>query len=324
MERSRYEWLAAIGVVIVCLASRSVLAQEAPPAQAPIEITLIQIIKWGSWIGYVIILLSVVTFALVIRSALVLRKSVLCPEEAKEKVTTFFRERKIKEALEFCRNDNSLMCRIIEGGLLKVRGGWSTMDATMNDLGEEENLRLQQQVGYFALLAAISPMLGLLGTVVGMVGAFNQIANNPAGVTSARMMADQIQMALITTVFGLIVAIPDVCAYTYFKNRLERLMMDLSLSVDDVMSPFKGLKPAPAAPPAKGAKPADAQAGAPVEKPGSTSEAPVAASESAENTGGEAVAVGDSVSGESEQTKAEDEHKAVLEAKPAGGAAGQG
>jgi len=280
-----------IVVVIFAVAGLSPAQEEsaAPPGEpaAPAEaaapepargITIGQIIQWGGGIGYIIIALSVLTIMLVVKSFFTLRRTLLVPSAVQEQIEQLFRQRKIKEALEACRQDGSLLARVIEAGLTKVRGGWTAMETVMTDVAEEEGLRMQQQVGWFSLIAAVAPMLGLLGTVVGMIGAFYKIAQQTE-IKSAGPMAGDIQQALVTTCFGLIVAIPNVWAYTAFRNRLERLMMELSIVASELMTPFKGLRPVtavprPAARPAA-ASVAAAAAGAATEK--ETDKAPEAA-----------------------------------------------
>lgn len=264
-------------------------AAAAAPAAGGAEggISILDVIEWGGWIGYIIIGLSVLTVMLVVKSFFSLRESALVPAEVQEQVEQHFRQRKIKEALEFCREDGSLLSRVVEAGLLRVRGGWPAMEMAMSDVAEEEGLRLQQQVGWFSLIAAVAPMLGLLGTVTGMIGAFYKIALETE-IKSVGPMAGDIQEALVTTFFGLIVAIPNVWAYTAFRNRLDRLMMDLSIVATELMAPFKGLRAAPTPARAAAARPAAAsvaavEEAAAAEAP-SEAAAPAEASEEAQAT----------------------------------------
>lgn len=250
MGKDRKAWVAVIALAVSLMWSVFAFAQEAAEEMAG-EISVMQVIRWGGPIGYIIIGLSFVTVALVAYALFRLRRSVLVSENARQQIATFFKERKIKQALDFCKEDASLLSSVIEAGLGRVRGGWSAMEEVMEDVGEEEGVRLQQLVGAFALIAAISPLLGLLGTVSGMIGAFNTIATSPEGAANPKMLAGEIQQALVTTFFGLTVAIPNVVAFTVFKNRLERIMIELGVVVEELMAPFKSLKPAPA--PAAGA-----------------------------------------------------------------------
>jgi len=205
------------------------------------RISLLKVVEWGGYIGYFIIFLSVITVTLVVFHILLCRRSRLWPKAVLMKVGRLFSERKMEEAVDYCEIDNSLLSRVVAGALRRMKGGHVEMEQAMNDSAETEVLRLQQTVGYFSLIAAVAPLCGLLGTVVGMIAAFNEIASR--GVVTPRELADPIQKALVTTCFGLIVAIPNVIAFTFFRDYLHRLLADLGVLLDDLMMAFKGVKP---------------------------------------------------------------------------------
>lgn len=195
------------------------------------------IIEAGGTIGYFIMFLSVLTLMLIAFHIILLRRSKMCPQDLLEKVEPLLREKKVSETVEATRDQPSLLARMISGGLSRVSGGYPEMEEIMSDVAEDESMRLEQGVGYFGLLAAIAPLCGLLGTVVGMIFAFNEIATR--GVVTPSQLAAPIQKALVTTCFGLVVAIPNVVAYTFFRNRLHVLLADLGLLVEDLMTPFR-------------------------------------------------------------------------------------
>jgi len=235
-------WLPAFLVLLVAGALWA--AEGGGVAPEGSGISIFQVILWGGTIGYVIILLSVLTLMLVALHIFSLRKSVFCPTEVRDRIAGFFRERKLKDAVDYARKEHSLLSRIVAAGLSRIRGGYPEMEQIMNDVAEDEAMRLEQSVGYFSLLAAVSPLCGLLGTVVGMIAAFNEISMK--GVVTPKELADPIQKALVTTCFGLIVAIPNVIAFTFFRNRLHRLLAEVGLVVEELLMPFRGLKAMPA------------------------------------------------------------------------------
>lgn len=205
------------------------------------QVSLKQVIKWGGAIGYFIIFLSIVTLMLVAFHLIILRRTKMYPGSVRAKLNELFKEKKFTEAAEYVQGEPSLLGRIVSGGLSRARGGYADMEQVMTDVAEDEAMRLEQGVGYFSLIAAISPLCGLLGTVVGMILAFNEIATR--GVVTPAQLARPIEQALVTTCFGLIVAIPNVVAYTFFRNKLHLLLADLSLVVEDLMTPFRGSGP---------------------------------------------------------------------------------
>jgi biopolymer transport protein ExbB len=103
---------------------------------------------------------------------------------------------------------------------------------------EEESIKLQQKISWIQLIAAIAPMLGLLGTVQGMIGAFSEIAKM-AGAPKPKDLAGGIFLALVTTFQGLVVAIPGMIFYFYFRNQLIRIAMEASALIEDLLERFK-------------------------------------------------------------------------------------
>jgi len=200
------------------------------------------IIDAGGTIGYFIMFLSVITLMLIAFHLILLRRSKMCPASLLESVEPLLREKKVSEAAEAVRDHPSLLGRMIGGGLSRIGSGYAEMEEVMGNVAEDEAMRLEQGVGYFGLLAAIAPLCGLLGTVVGMIFAFNEIATR--GVVTPAQLAAPIQKALVTTCFGLVVAIPNVVAYTFFRNRLHVMLADLGLLVEDLMTPFRVGEPA--------------------------------------------------------------------------------
>jgi biopolymer transport protein ExbB len=249
-------------------------SDSATPSDKAGSVGIKEIIEWGGMIGKFIILLSVITLTLVAFNATMIRRGVLMPQQTVDELSSVLLEDlKLKDALAIAEADKSLLGRIIATGLVRARGGFDEMEQVMDDVAEDEAMRLEQVVGYFSLIAAIAPLCGLLGTVWGMILAFNKIQY--ANVVTPAVLAEHIQTALVTTCFGLVVAIPNVIAYSMFRNKLHRLLAEVSLVVEDLTTPFRGLKPTPGArrPASAQAKTAKAAA-APTSEQGESTEKP--------------------------------------------------
>ena len=226
-------------------------AAPAPKAAAPAEAgskkeSIWQIIQYGGVVGYIIIFLSFVALALICKNLVFLRQGVLVPAAAEKQIETLFNEKKLKEAMEYCEKNDSMLTRIITAGLSEIRAGYSEMQSAMQEVGEEESIRLHQQVGYLSLIAAIAPMLGLLGTVLGMIGAFNEIAQSQ-GLAKPADLAYNIQKALVTTCMGLIVAVPTLTAFAFLRNRVVRLVLEAGVVSSELTNRFKFMRVAPRA-----------------------------------------------------------------------------
>jgi len=134
--------------------------------------------------------------------------------------------------------------------------GWNEMEKVMEEALAEQTARWNRKVEYLSVIGNIAPMLGLLGTVIGMILAFRTVAETQ-GAARAADLAESIYLALVTTVEGLIVAIPSLAAYAFFRNRVDELMAEVAGTVQRMFAPLKRRRPAggkpTAVPPSSGA-----------------------------------------------------------------------
>lgn len=208
--------------------------------------SLLKFITGGGVIGYVILALSVVALAWTVFLLVSLRRTVLLPRPQVDAVSGMLRAGNAEAALVYTQQpaNDSYFVRILGPGLQRLlRSPFGALDMreALQESGEEETARLYRATDGLGVIGAIAPLLGLLGTVQGMIGAFDTVATgavNDAGYYE-RLAAD-ISLALITTFQGLVVAIPVVALFTYFRNRIdavssaagnvmERLIMDAEL-----------------------------------------------------------------------------------------------
>jgi biopolymer transport protein ExbB len=129
--------------------------------------------------------------------------------------------------------------------MAQLRAGYEKSVKAMEEVGTDENMKLEQRLSYVALIASVSPMVGLLGTVDGMVGAFGVIAESDTTPKPSEL-AGGIEMALVTTLLGLILAIPAIAIHSIIRNRLTRLLFEAGIEGDRLMGRFSevGKKPA--------------------------------------------------------------------------------
>ena len=105
-------------------------------------------------------------------------------------------------------------------------------------MGDEESIRLHQKIGWLSLIANVAPMMGLLGTVGGMIEAFNTIASS-GGQANPAELAGGISKALLTTMFGLVVAIPTTASFAFLRNRLVKSVIEIGAIVEDLFERFR-------------------------------------------------------------------------------------
>jgi biopolymer transport protein ExbB len=127
-------------------------------------------------------------------------------------------------------------------------GGWTEVEKAMEDATAEQAARLFRRIEYLSVIGNIAPMVGLLGTVTGMLLAFKQVADTE-GNAGAAQLADGIYQALVTTVAGLLIAIPALGAFALFRSRVDQLVAESAYAALHALSPLKQRGTAASAPP---------------------------------------------------------------------------
>jgi biopolymer transport protein ExbB len=191
---------------------------------------------------YSIIFLSL-SFALVavfVMNLLVARRDNILPSQLIEGFEAHLNAKKYQEAYELAKNDESFLGKVLSAGLSRISSGYPQAIEAMQEVGEEENMRLEHRLSYLALIGTISPMFGLLGTVDGMVQAFNVIARSTVSPKPYEL-AQGISTALVTTLVGLWLAIPAIAAFTILRNRIARLVLEVGIVSENLMSRFQNV-----------------------------------------------------------------------------------
>jgi biopolymer transport protein ExbB len=208
------------------------VAQATDPDE---ESTAFEMIAKGGAVGYIIIALSLIALALVVMHFLQLKRAALLPPEQLTTVEELLSSGKVDEALDFCVDpaNDTYLTRILAPGLLRYQRsafGPFEIKSALEEAGEEQTSRLFRSTDALGLIGTVAPLLGLLGTVLGMVGAFETIGGTGSSSNSA--LAGNISEALVTTMLGLILAIPCVTLFSFFRNRIEGLSAEASSEIE--------------------------------------------------------------------------------------------
>jgi len=211
-----------------------------------------EIFAWfsrGGLIMYPILFCSVAALYIVIERMLTFRGAKPPGGAFQLKLRKVLEGRDVRMAQELCIQEKSPVGRIVGAGLEKIHHGPMRVRQAMEDQGREEITLMERHLGVLASIAGIAPMLGFLGTVTGLIVAFQSVAT-AAGQPSPVDLADGIWEALVTTVFGLAVGIPAAAAYNYLVNQtqaiastFERIARD---SLDAIEESIHLSAPAPA------------------------------------------------------------------------------
>jgi len=221
-------------------------AEEDAAAKSPE--TLWEILRASGPVGLLIILLSIAAVALVVEHIMTIRSAVLMPPGLGEDVRQLLSAGNLAAADQRSRMEPSFLSYVLGAGLAEADGGWPAVEKAMEDATAEQSARLFRKIEYLSVIGNIAPMLGLLGTVIGMILAFREVAGTP-GAVQAGDLAQGIYLALVTTVEGLIVAIPSLAAFAVFRNRVDQLVAEASYLTAHVLAPLKRARTAAAAPP---------------------------------------------------------------------------
>lgn len=216
-------------------------ATDGEPADAPaahVPDSFFDILAASGLVGLIIILLSVAVVALVIEHLMTIRSSVLVPRGLADEVMEALKAGNVPAAVQRCKLQPSLLSAIVLAGLTEPDGKWSSREKAMEDAASAESARLYRKIEYLAVIGNIAPMLGLLGTVMGMMLSFRTVAS-AAGVARPEDLAGGIYLALVTTVEGLVVAIPALLAFAFFRNQIDRLVAEAAVAATSIFAPFR-------------------------------------------------------------------------------------
>jgi biopolymer transport protein ExbB len=192
----------------------------------------------GVAIMLVLIGLSLTAAYLVFDNVLAIRRPEIIPAGISEQVKGLVATGRIHDAAKLCSEKPSFVTFVVLHGLNEIDGGWSEVEKAMEDAAAEQSARLFRKVEYLSVLGNIAPMVGLLGTVTGMLMAFKEVADS-AGSAGASQLAEGIYQALVTTVVGLIIAIPSLGAFAIFRNRVDQFVAEASYAALHALSPLK-------------------------------------------------------------------------------------
>jgi biopolymer transport protein ExbB len=179
----------------------------------------------GGWIMHLIVGCSVVSFTLVLERLWSLRRRGVIPKKFLQQVRDHWNRRGIPEVFRLCEEADTSISRVLRAGLTDLDEGLTRVEDAIETAASHEHTILRRNLSLLSSVANIATMLGLLGTVLGMIESFDLIAKTGTG--DARVVAGGIFQALVTTAAGLMVGIFTIAAYSYFRRRVEILIIEL-------------------------------------------------------------------------------------------------
>ena len=212
---------------------------EAPEDEKkPETMSLLQLIRKGGIVGYLIILLSIVALGLVIDYAFTIRRSKIVPPKDIAVLRKLIQDHKFQELSTLNQEKTSFLSQVVFAGLKEVDTGYHSVIKAMEDASEALSARIARKIEHLNVIGNISPMMGLLGTVIGMLRCFNEISQ-VTGAIEPKQLAGGIFEALVTTCMGLIVAIPALYFFAIFRNRVDEFTGEASLTAEELVASLK-------------------------------------------------------------------------------------
>lgn len=238
MKITRVLFIALTALLIVGLCGDLALAQEGEAAAGGESMSALDFIKYGGAIGGMIILMSVIAMGMSIERAIGLKRDNVVPPDVLGTLEQLFDEEEYEEAMTVCESQPCFLTNVIAAGLPKIGTTYEYISDAMSEVADFEATKLQQSISYINFIVQLSPMMGLFGTVYGMIGAFNTISTSPTPPTPAQL-AGGIQQALVTTCMGIFVSILFSPVFFYFRNKVQRMILEVSAISEELMERFK-------------------------------------------------------------------------------------
>jgi biopolymer transport protein ExbB len=192
----------------------------------------------GLLITWLLVMLSALSIGYTLRLVMLYRRSIVLPDEMRSKVTEFLSARRFREAIDYAAGQSSYLSRVISAALNEGVHGYGAMERAIEEAGDNETTKALRPVEYLNVLGNIAPMIGLFGTVYGMIRAFDQLQAS-GGKPDPAQLAGGISTAMITTFWGLIVAIPALASYALIRNKIDALTSEGMLIAEEVIAQFK-------------------------------------------------------------------------------------
>jgi biopolymer transport protein ExbB len=231
MNNTFTKHIIAIATLITFVSARVVSAAEPPPSPSSFQRFFVD----GGLLVWILLLLSLLTIKLIVQYFLAVRRSQLLPPTTLQRVADLLTGTEHRPTLDLLTNDQSLIGRTLYAGLTEAAHGGAAVRMAITESLEQDTANLLRKIEWLNLIGNVAPMIGLFGTVWGMIEAFNGIVQ-AGGQPQPADLAAGISVALVTTWWGLIVAIPALAAFGFLRNRIDSLTAEVALTCEKLLA----------------------------------------------------------------------------------------
>ncbi len=192
----------------------------------------------GGPIAWLLIAVDIASWAVIIEHLVTIRRLNILPEPVKAQIGDMVEARQYKEMIEYASTDPSFLAYVVHQSLSEASHGYAAMERAMEEAAEERTAKLLRKIELLNVIGNVSPMMGLLGTVYGMIDVFSTIVD-AGGMPDPAGLAGGVGIALVTTFWGLIVAIPALAVYAFMRNRIDSLSSEVMMVAQETISTFR-------------------------------------------------------------------------------------
>src|SRR5262245_18821622 len=229
MNLSRKKFALLVVFLFVFMAGIA-LAQGEPEAKGK---SLLELFRATGAVGYLMVLCSMIGTALVIEHSVNLRREKLAPAPLIQDLQALIDEEQYDEAIELCDQEGGYISNLIGSALRMRHAGYEEMIAGLEAAANEETFKLQSKISYLSLIGNIGPLLGLLGTVTGMISSFQVIEGLKAPTPGD--LAKGVYESLVNTTMGLFIGITFLTIYFIYKNKVTKMTLSMNLQAVDLL-----------------------------------------------------------------------------------------
>ena len=198
--------------------------QPAQDKAAELSVGFWDLFMGGGWLMWVLVALACVMIFIFVERFIAIRKATTIDKNFMNRIRDYISEGNIDAAVDLCRRTNSPIARMVEKGIERIGRPMSDIQTAIENVANVEVAKLETGLPWLSSIAGGAPMIGFLGTVVGMVQVFIDMSANQSGTIELAQLSSGMYVAMVTTVGGLVVGIPAYFAYNYLVARIEKLI----------------------------------------------------------------------------------------------------
>jgi biopolymer transport protein ExbB len=235
MKSSRKSLVVALALVTLAVVSQAAFAQEGGAAESHKK-SVLELFQSTGLVGWLMVVVSIAGTALTIEHFINIKREKIAPPEVSEELSALLEEGNFDEAQEVADNSGGYVGNLVGAALRSRAAGYEEMIGSLEMAAAEETFKLQSKISYLSLLGNIAPLLGLLGTVTGMISSFQTIETLKA--PTPKDLASGVYESLVNTTMGLFIAICFLVLYFVFKNKVTKMCLSMNVEAVDILKPI--------------------------------------------------------------------------------------